>query len=61
MDAAVGVGERIAPTSARVDVQTADGRVHVRITAAVAPPGGLFARLGSAPVSAEAVAVVEGP
>lgn len=60
-DAAVEVGERVAPASARIRVETTDGRVHVRVTARVPPPGGLFARLGSAPVEAEAVAVVEDP
>lgn len=58
---AVEVGQRIAPASARVQVEQQDGRVQVRVTAEVAPPAGLFARLGGAPVGAEAVAVLEGP
>lgn len=58
---AVAVGQRIAPDSAQVRVEQADGQVVVRVSGRVAPPGGLFAGLGSAPVRAEAVAVVEEP
>ncbi|MBE7325435.1 pilus assembly protein [Nocardioides sp. Y6] len=59
--AAVEVGERIAPASARVRVEQGDGQVRVVVSAGVPPPAGLFAGLGRAPVRAEAVAVLEEP
>ncbi|QCX28778.1 TadE family type IV pilus minor pilin [Nocardioides jishulii] len=57
---AVEVGERIAPTSARVAVAHEGGHVRVRVTARVRGPGGLFASLPAVPIDAEAVAVLEG-
>lgn len=58
--AAVAVGERVAPDGVRVDVISSDGRVVVRASGQVPGPGGLFAFLPGADVSAEAVAVAEG-
>lgn len=56
---AVAVGERIAPTAARVRVEERDGEVRVSVRGEVEAPGGLFGRLGRAPVHAEAVALQE--
>lgn len=58
---AVAVGQRVAPNAATVRVEQEGGRVLVRVAGRVAPPAGLFAGMGAAPVSAEAVAVAEEP
>ncbi len=58
--AAVAVGERVAPDGVRVTVVASDGRVVVRAAGHVPGPGGFFAFLPGADVSAEAVAVAEG-
>ena len=58
-EAAVAVGEQIAPEGATVRVSTSGGQVHVTVTGEVAGPGGLFGSLPPAQLQAEAVAVVE--
>jgi len=58
--AAVAVGERVAPDGVTVSVIATDGRVVVHAAGHVPGPGGLFAFLPGADVSAEAVAVAEG-
>ena len=58
--AAVAIGERVAPDGVRVDVVSSEGRVVVRAEGHVPGPGGVFAFLPGADVSAEAVAVAEG-
>lgn len=57
--AAVAVGERVAPDGVSVSVVSTEGRVVVHASGHVAGPGGLFAFLPGADVSAEAVAVAE--
>jgi Flp pilus assembly protein TadG len=59
VEAAVGVGEQVAPAGAKVRVTTSDGRVHVTVTGEVAGPGGIFDALPPAHLHAEAVAVLE--
>jgi Flp pilus assembly protein TadG len=58
-EAAVAVGERVAPDGATVRVVTGEGRVHVTVTGEVAGPGGIFDALPPAQLHAEAVAVLE--
>ena len=58
-EAAVAVGEQVAPDGATVRVDTRDGRVHVTVTGEVAGPGGIFDALPPAQLHAEAVAVLE--
>jgi Flp pilus assembly protein TadG len=57
--AAVASGERVAPDGVTVSVATEGGRVVARAAGQVPGPGGLFSFLPGAPVSAEAVALVE--
>lgn len=57
--AAVAVGERVAPDGVRVSVVSRGDRVVVRAAGHVPGPGGIFALLPGADVSAEAVAVAE--
>ena len=58
-EAAVAVGEQVAPEGATVRVDTRGGRVHVTVTGEVAGPGGIFDALPPAQLHAEAVAVLE--
>lgn len=58
-EAAIGVGERVAPDGATVRVSTRGGQVHVTVTGEAAGPGGIFSALPSAELHAEAVAVIE--
>lgn len=58
-EAAVAVGEQVAPDGATVRVSTVDGQVHVTVTGEVAGPGGIFDALPAARLHAEAVAVLE--
>jgi Flp pilus assembly protein TadG len=58
-EAAVAVGEQVAPNGATVRVSTRDGRVHVTVTGEVAGPGGIFGVLPPAQLHAEAVADLE--
>ncbi|GAA3820613.1 TadE family type IV pilus minor pilin [Nocardioides panacisoli] len=57
--AAVATGERVAPEGVTVTVTTEGDRVVARASGQVPGPGGLFAFLPGASVSAEAVAAVE--
>lgn len=57
---AVASGERVAPAGSRVSVHDDGGRVTAVVVGRVDGPGGLFARLPGATVSAQAVTVVEG-
>lgn len=56
---AVARGQRVAPPGSRVGVHDDGGQVTAVVVGRVAGPGGLFARLPGATVSAEAVAAVE--
>ncbi len=56
---AVARGRRIAPPGSTVRVSHGAGEVRVSVTGRVAGPGGLFAALPGARVSAEAVALAE--
>jgi hypothetical protein len=58
-EAAVGVGEQVAPDGATVRVSIGGGRVHVTVTGEAKGPGGIFAALPPAQLRAEAVAVIE--
>jgi Flp pilus assembly protein TadG len=57
---AVERGLRVAPDGSHVTVSRAGGEVRVTVTGRVAGPGGLFARLPSPTLHAEAVAADEG-
>lgn len=57
--AAVAIGQQVAPEGVLVTVTTAGERVVAQASGQVPGPGGLFAFLPGAPVSAEAVAAVE--
>ena len=59
LEAAVGVGEQVAPDGATVRVSTGGGEVHVTVTGEASGPGGIFDALPPAQLHAEAVAVVE--
>jgi hypothetical protein len=56
---AVARGEQVAPPGSRVSVHDDGGRVTAVVVGRVSGPGGLFGRLPSATVSAEAVAATE--
>jgi len=56
---AVGLGRRVAPDGSSVSVSRTDDVVTVRVSAPVRGPAGVFAPLGPATVSSEAVAAVE--
>ena len=56
---AVARGAQVAPPGSRVDVHDDGGQVTAVVVGRVAGPGGLFARLPGATVSAQAVAAVE--
>jgi Flp pilus assembly protein TadG len=58
-DAAVAVGEQVAPEGATVRIAFSGGRVHVTVTGEVAGPGGIFDALPPAQLHAEAVALLE--
>jgi Flp pilus assembly protein TadG len=58
-EAAIDVGEQVAPGGASVRVSTRGGQVHVTVTGEAAGPGGIFAALPAAELRAEAVAVIE--
>lgn len=58
--AAVERGRQVAPAGSRVSVRDGGGQVTAVVVGRVSGPGGLFARLPGATVSAEAVAVLEG-
>ena len=58
-EAAVGVGEQVAPEGAAVHVAMRGDQVHVTVTGRSAGPGGIFAVLPPAELHAEAVAVIE--
>jgi Flp pilus assembly protein TadG len=57
---AVERGLRVAPDGSHVAVSRAGGEVRVTVTGRVAGPGGLFARMPSPTLHAEAVAADEG-
>jgi Flp pilus assembly protein TadG len=59
LEAAVGVGEQVAPDGATVRVSTGGGQVHVTVTGEATGPGGIFDALPPAQLHAEAVAVIE--
>lgn len=59
--AARAVGERIAPSGARVVIEVDGSRVVVVATARVQGPGGVMGALSGVEVSSEAVALVEHP
>ncbi|HWJ81806.1 MAG TPA: TadE family type IV pilus minor pilin [Nocardioides sp.] len=56
---AIATGEQVAPDGVTVSVATEGRRVVARATGEVPGPGGLFAFLPGATVTAEAVAAVE--
>ena len=56
---AVARGERVAPAGSRVSVRDDGSEVTAVVVGRVSGPGGLFSRLPSVTVSAEAVAVTE--
>lgn len=56
---ALAVGQRIAPGATTLTVSHEGTRVVVSGLARIKGPGGIFARLGSAEVSASAVALME--
>lgn len=58
---AVARGAQVAPPGSRVSVHDDGGRVTAVVVGRVSGPGGLFARLPSVTVSAEAVAAAEEP
>jgi Flp pilus assembly protein TadG len=58
-EAAIGVGEQVAPDGSTVRVSTRGGQVYVTVTGEAAGPGGIFDALPPAELHAEAVAVVE--
>ncbi|MFL6003544.1 MAG: TadE family type IV pilus minor pilin [Nocardioides sp.] len=58
-DAAIRVGEQVAPDGASVRVTTRGGEVYVTVTGEAAGPGGIFDVLPPAQLHAEAVAVIE--
>ena len=57
--AAIGIGLRIAPSGARIDIERGGGRVLVRASGRVDGPGGLFGFLPDVRVRAESVALLE--
>jgi Flp pilus assembly protein TadG len=58
-EAAIRVGEQVAPDRATVRVTTQGGQVYVTVTGEAAGPGGIFDALPPAELHAEAVAVIE--
>jgi Flp pilus assembly protein TadG len=58
-EAAIGVGEQVAPDGATVRVATRGGQVYVTVSGEAAGPGGIFEALPPAELHAEAVAVIE--
>jgi Flp pilus assembly protein TadG len=58
-EAAIRVGEQVAPDRATVRVTTRGGQVYVTVTGQAAGPGGIFEALPSAELHAEAVALIE--
>jgi Flp pilus assembly protein TadG len=58
-EAAIRIGEQVAPDRARVRVTTRGGEVYVTVTGEAAGPGGIFEALPPAQFHAEAVAVIE--
>ena len=58
-EAAVAIGEQVAPDGATVHLSTRGGQVHVTVTGEVAGPGGIFRMLPPARLHADAVAVIE--
>jgi TadE-like protein len=58
-EAAIRVGEQVAPDRATVRVTTRGGQVYVTVTGEAAGPGGIFEALPPAELHAEAVAVIE--
>lgn len=58
---AVGLGRRVAPEGARIDLTEGDGTVRVRVVAEVRGPGGIFGFLPAVEVDAEAVSAAEAP
>lgn len=56
---AVARGERVAPAGSRVSVRDDGAEITAVVVGRVSGPGGLFSRLPSVTVSAEAVAVAE--
>ena len=56
---AVARGQRVAPDGSRVSVDNGGGEVTAVVVGRVSGPGGLFSRLPSVSVSAEAIAVAE--
>ena len=56
---AVGRGQLVAPDGSRITVSRGGGEVRVTVTGRVDGPGGLFARLPSPRLRAEAVAADE--
>ncbi len=57
--AAVALGSRVAPDGSRVAVSRSGDEVVVTVTGRVVGPGGLFAHLPGARISARAVATAE--
>jgi TadE-like protein len=57
--AAVASGLRVAPEGSRIEVSRGGGEVRVIVTGRVEGPGGLFARMPSPDLHAEAVAADE--
>jgi hypothetical protein len=55
------VGDRVAPSGVRISVDRTAGRVVVHAAGRMAGPGGLFAALPGADLTADAVALVEVP
>lgn len=60
VSASVELGERVAPSGARVEVVESGGLVTVTVTGRVVGPGGVLSGVAPARVRATAVAVVEG-
>jgi hypothetical protein len=58
-DAAVRLGEQVAPEGSRISVEQGDTTVTVRVVAEVSGPGGLFSFLPGVLVDADAVAAKE--
>jgi Flp pilus assembly protein TadG len=58
-EAAIGVGQQVAPDGATVRVSTRGGHVRVTVTGEAAGPGGIFDALPPAELHAEAIAVIE--
>lgn len=58
-EAAIGVGEQVAPDGATVRVSTRGGQVYVTVTGEASGPGGIFNALPAAQLHGEAVAVIE--